>query len=213
MRHIVNTRVGNYFFLKFKRLLTILFLLMPFFSFSQNNLKLWYKKPAKLWTEALPVGNGRLGAMIFGGVRQELIQLNESTLWTGGPVLKNVNPNAYANLLLAREALFKNEDYAKASDYAKKMQGYYTESYLPLGDLKISQDFKDTSSSGYYRDLDIRNAIATTKFTVAGTEYTRQIISSAPDQVMVIHFTANKPGQLNFKLSTACFLKDRHEMI
>jgi alpha-L-fucosidase 2 len=63
---------------------------------------------------------GRLGAMIFGGVKQELIQLNESTLWTGGPVLKNVNPNAYANLLLAREALFKNEDYAKASDYAKK---------------------------------------------------------------------------------------------
>ena len=210
---MVNTRVGNYFFLKFKRLLTILFLLMPFFSFSQNNLKLWYKKPAKLWTEALPVGNGRLGAMIFGGVRQELIQLNESTLWTGGPVLKNVNPNAYANLLLAREALFKNEDYAKASDYAKKMQGYYTESYLPLGDLKISQDFKDSSSSGYYRDLDIRNAIATTRFTVAGTEYTRQIISSAPDQVMVIHFTANKPGQLNFKLSTACLLKHRNEVI
>ncbi|RKR85115.1 alpha-L-fucosidase 2 [Mucilaginibacter gracilis] len=206
MRYILNTIV-------LKRLFTFLFILMPFFGFGQNKLKLWYKKPAKVWTEALPVGNGRLGAMIFGGVKQELIQLNESTLWTGGPVLKNVNPNAYANLLLAREALFKNEDYAKASEYAKKMQGYYTESYLPLGDLKISQDFKDTSSSNYYRDLDIKNAIATTRFTVAGTEYTRQMISSAPDQVMVIHFTASKPGQLNFKLSTACLLKHQNEVI
>lgn len=93
------------------------------------------------------------------------------------------------------------------------MQGYYTESYLPLGDLKISQDFKDTSSSNYYRDLDIKNAIATTRFTVAGTEYTRQMISSAPDQVMVIHFTASKPGQLNFKLSTVCLLKHQNEVI
>jgi alpha-L-fucosidase 2 len=209
----MNRVIRAYHLLKIRRLSTFLILFIPFVGFSQNQLKLWYKKPAKVWTEALPVGNGRLGAMVFGGVKQELIQLNEGTLWTGGPVLKNVNPNAYANLLLAREALFKDEDYTKASDYAKKMQGYYTESYLPLGDLKISQDFKDTSSSGYYRDLDIKNAIATTHFTVAGTEYTRQMISSAPDQVMVIRFTASKPGQLNFKLGTACLLKHHNEVV
>src|SRR5436190_11698066 len=103
-------------------------------SHGQQAQKLWYKKPAKVWTEALPVGNGRLGAMIFGGVTEELIQLNEATFWTGGPVRTNVNPKAYENLLLAREALFKQEDYAKAYEAAKGMQGYYSESYLPLGD-------------------------------------------------------------------------------
>src|ERR1700761_8349820 len=87
------------------------------------NQKLWYNRPAKVWTEALPVGNGRLGAMVFGGVQEELIQLNEATLWTGGPVRTNVNPGAYDNLLLARDALFKEENYGKAYELAKNMQG------------------------------------------------------------------------------------------
>jgi alpha-L-fucosidase 2 len=139
---------------------------------AQQPQKLWYKNPAKVWTEALPVGNGRLGAMIFGGVSEELIQLNEATLWTGGPVRTNVNPKAYENLLLVREALFKEENYAKAYEFTKNMQGYYSESYLPLGDLAISQHFKDTAVSSYYRDLDISNAIATTRFTIGGTTFT-----------------------------------------
>ncbi|HSC39590.1 MAG TPA: glycoside hydrolase family 95 protein, partial [Chitinophagaceae bacterium] len=168
-------------------------------SFAQQPpQKLWYKKPAKVWTEALPIGNGRLGAMVFGGVSEELLQLNEGTLWTGGPVRTNVNPGAYDNLLLAREALFKDEDYAKAYEYAKKMQGYYSESYLPLGDLIIRQPFKDTQPSAYYRDLNIADAISTTRFTIDGTQFTRQVISSASDQVIIVHLTANKPGALNF---------------
>src|SRR5579872_1788217 len=77
---------------------------------AQGQQKLWYTGPAKTWTEAMPVGNGRLGAMVFGGIGEELIQLNEATLWTGGPVRTHVNPGAYANLLLARDALFKEED-------------------------------------------------------------------------------------------------------
>ena len=108
----------------FKRAIMLLAILLPLYSFCQDNLKLWYKKPAKVWTEALPIGNGRLGAMVFGGVKQELLQLNEATLWTGGPVRTNVNPGAYANLLLAREALLKDEDYAKAYEYEKKMHSY-----------------------------------------------------------------------------------------
>ncbi|MEO6329910.1 MAG: glycoside hydrolase family 95 protein [Ginsengibacter sp.] len=174
---------------------------------AQQPQKLWYKQPAKVWTEALPVGNGRLGAMIFGGVSEELIQLNEATLWTGGPVRTNVNPNAYDNLLLAREALFHGENYDKAYEYAKGMQGYYSESYLPLGDLIIRQHFKDITASAYYRDLNINDAISTTKFTIDGTEFTRQIISSAPDQVIAIRCTANKPGRLNFTIGTRSFLK------
>jgi alpha-L-fucosidase 2 len=186
--------------LNIKKISVLLFFLMPFGALAQSNLKLWYKKPAKVWTEALPIGNGRLGAMVFGGISHELIQLNDATLWSGGPVHANVNPNAYANLLLARKALLLDENYAKAYDYAKQMQGYYSESYLPLGDLMITQAFADSIPSAYCRSLDIANATATTRFTIDGTTFTRQVISSAPDQVIVIHLTSNKIGQLNFKI-------------
>jgi len=175
-----------------------IFCAMIFSVSAQQADKLWYKKPAKVWTEALPMGNGRLGAMVFGGIQNELIQLNESSLWTGGPVRTNVNPNAYKNLLIVREALLKEENYAKAYEYTKKMQGYYSESYLPMADLFINQQFADTAVSSYYRDLNINDALATTRFTIGGTTFTRQVISSAPDQVIVIHFTASKLGQLNF---------------
>jgi alpha-L-fucosidase 2 len=196
-----------------KKIIAILMVLLPFHSFCQTNLTLWYKKPATKWTEALPLGNGRLGAMVFGGVKQELIQLNEATLWTGGPVRTNVNPGAYANLLLARKALLKDEDYAQGYEYAKKMQGYYSESYLPLGDLTITQDFKDTIPSAYYRDLNIRDAISTTRFTIDGTTFTRQIFSSAPSQVIVIHLIANKTGMLNFKIGAKSQLKYQNTVI
>ena len=194
-----------------KKLLTILTVLIPLTGFCQDNLKLWYKQPAKVWTDALPLGNGRLGAMVFGRVKQELIQLNEATLWTGGPVRTNVNPDAYANLLLAREALFKEEDYAKAYNYAKNMQGYYSESYLPLGDLTITQDLKDTIPTAYYRDLNIKNAISTTRYTIDGVTYTRQVIVSAPGQVIAVHLTASKAGKLSFKVGAGSLLM--HNMV
>ena len=171
--------------------------------------KLWYKKPAQRWTEALPLGNGRLGAMVFGGVQHELIQLNEGSLWTGGPVRTNVNPGAYENLQVVRQALLQEEDYAKAYEYTKKMQGYYSESYLPMGDLIVQQDLPDTNVSAYYRDLNIDNAIATTRFTAGGVVFTRQVISSAPDQVIIVRFSADKPGQLNFTASIAGLLAYR----
>src|SRR5512134_1980100 len=105
---------------------------------AQQDLKLWYTKPARNWNEALPVGNGRFGAMVFGRVEEELIQLNEETLWSGGPVNTNPNPKAKAYLPLVREALRK-EDYQASEELAKKMQGLFTESYQPLGDLRIKQ--------------------------------------------------------------------------
>jgi alpha-L-fucosidase 2 len=191
-----------------KRIILVFFLLFSGnIVFAQKDLNLWYKQPAKVWTEALPLGNGRLGAMVFGGVEEELIQLNESSYWSGGPVPENVNPNAYKNLLLAREALLKDSDYAKANEYAKKMQGYYSESYLPLGDLKLQQDFKGLTPSSYYRDLNIGDAIATTKFTVDGVEYKREVISSAPDQVILIRITSSKPHKINIRASISNPLK------
>ena len=92
---------------------TVLFLATLFLN-AQENLKLWYNNPAQVWVEALPVGNGRLGAMVFGRVDEELIQLNESTLWSGGPVSKSVNPTASSHLPAIRDALLKEEDYSKA---------------------------------------------------------------------------------------------------
>jgi alpha-L-fucosidase 2 len=100
--------------------------------------------------------------------------------------------------LIVRDALLKEENYAKAYEFTKKMQGYYSESFLPMADLFISQQFADTACTSYYRDLTINDALATTRFTIGGTVFTRQVIISAPDQVIIIRFTASKPGQLNF---------------
>lgn len=178
-------------------------LLVSSFSFvnAQKNIKLWYDKPAVEWTEALPVGNGRLGAMVFGRVNEELIQLNESSLWSGGPVKTNINPEAKNYLPEIRKALLNDEDYEKAIALTKKMQGLFTESYLPLGDLVIKQTLKDTVAVKYYRDLNINDAITTTKFTADGVEYKREVFASAPGQVIVIKLSASKAHALNFTVN------------
>ncbi|MGZ5221239.1 MAG: glycoside hydrolase family 95 protein, partial [Chitinophagaceae bacterium] len=149
---------------------------------------------------------------IFGKINEELIQLNESTLWSGGPVPATINPDAPKYLSQIREVLLKEKDYSKALLLAKKMQGLYTESYMPLGDLVIKQKFTDTIASSYYRDLNIKDAVTTTQFTIDGTEFTRQVFSSAPDQVIVIRLSANKPRQLNFSVSTQSLLRYRHSV-
>jgi alpha-L-fucosidase 2 len=187
-----------------KKLITVSLMgLLSISSFAQRSadLKLWYKKPAARWVEALPVGNGHIGAMIFGGVEQELLRLNESTLWSGGPVKTNVNPASASYLPQVREALLKEQDYQKANALLKKMQGLYTESYMPMGDLHIRQDFKGKQPTAYYRDLDIAHSIATTSFTVDGVAYKREIFTSAPDNILVMRLSASKPKQLNFTVS------------
>ncbi len=179
-------------------LTTVIMFATQLCSFAQNDLTLWYDKPAEVWTEALPLGNGRLGAMVFGKVDEELIQLNESSLWSGGPVKTNVNPQAASYLPLIREALLKDEDYAKANELTKKMQGVFSESYMPLGNLVIRQHFQSKQITGYYRDLNIEDAIAGTHFTADGIKFTREIFISAPDQVIVVRLKSGKEGALNF---------------
>jgi len=154
---------------------------------------LHYDKPAVAWTEALPVGNGRLGAMVFGGPRDELLQLNEATLWSGGPVSPGVNPGAFAQLAPARAAL-RAGDYAGAAAIVKRMQGRYSEGYLPLADLRIRQE--GGAASDYYRGLDIRDGVATTRFTADGVRYTREVFASAPGQVIVVRITADRPRSI-----------------
>ena len=104
----------------------------------QPNLTLWYEQPARQWVEALPVGNGRLGAMVVGGVTEERLQLNEDTLWSGGPRAAN-NPGARDVLPQVREAVLAG-DYVRADALAKQMQGLFNQSYQPLGDLRLDPE-------------------------------------------------------------------------
>jgi alpha-L-fucosidase 2 len=189
---------------KLLAVILIVFSVSPLFA-QNNNLTLWYNTPAKDWNEAMPIGNGRLGAMIFGRADSELIQLNEQTLWTGGPVNLNPNPAAPQYLQPVRDTLFK-DSIDQAVKLLKKMQGPNTEMYQPLGDIMIRQKLNGEVTN-YYRDLNISNATATTKFTVDGITYSREIFSSAPDQVIIIKLKASQAKALSFTVDVANDLK------
>ncbi len=191
-----------------KKTFLVLLACIPFALYAQKDLRLWYRQPAEVWTEALPVGNGRIGAMVFGRVADELIQINEASLWSGGPVHKNSNPDAFGYLSKVREALAK-EQFDSASILVKHMQGSYSESYMPMGDIRIHQELSGKEPQDLYRDLDISNATATTSFTVEGTRFTRTVFCSAPDQVMVIRFIADHAGKLDLTISTSSQLHYR----
>jgi len=173
---------------------------------STPDLTLHYDRPADAWTEALPVGNGRLGAMVFGRPGDELLQLNEATLWSGGPVDKNLNPGAYAALGEVRQALAR-DDYAAAYALTRKLQGRYTEGFLPLGDLHLRHDLAGAPVTGYRRSLDLRDGIQSTAFTANGVTYRREVFASVPDQVIVLRLTADQPRSLDLELETASLLK------
>jgi alpha-L-fucosidase 2 len=162
-------------------------------------LTLWYRKPAVHWeNQALPIGNGRLAAMVFGGVNQERLQLNEETVWDGVPMDPN-NPDALEALPKVRQLLFEDKN-EEATNLAKKtMLGrpYKIKSYQPLCDLLL--DFEDTDKvENYRRDLDLTTAISRVQYTVDGVEYVREVFVSAPDQAIVVNLKANKLGKINF---------------
>ena len=163
-------------------------------------LRLRYDRPAERWTEALPVGNGRLGAMVFGGVGSERLQLNEETLWSGGPSDWN-NPGARAALPEVRAAVFAG-DYVKATELTKKMQGPFNQSYQPLADLRLH--FLGAAAGppeGYERDLDLDRAVASVRYHSGDATFTREVFSSFPDQVIVVRLTCDQPGLLGFSVS------------
>jgi len=168
---------------------------------ADHPLLLWYDKPASEWTEALPVGNGRLGAMIFGGAASEQLQLNEDTLYAGSPYDPN-NPEALKALPEARKLIFEGK-YKEAHDLvgAKMMaQPIKQMPYEPVGDLKLLFPEHD-SVSNYSRQLDLDTAIATTSYNVGVTTFTREIFASPVDQVIVVHLTADRRRRLNFAVT------------
>jgi alpha-L-fucosidase 2 len=163
------------------------------------HLKLWYTHPAKVWNEALPVGNGSLGGMIFGGVETERIQLNEKTVWAGGKE-EFVNPRAASSLKVVRSLLFQSK-YTEAQKLAqetlmgnkKQMSAYQT-----LGDLYIRFDHNYADTENYRRELDLNKAVASVSYRIKDVQFTRTIFSSAPAKVMVIRLSASKQAALKF---------------
>jgi alpha-L-fucosidase 2 len=156
---------------------------------------LWYRQPARSWTEALPLGSGRLGAMVFGGIEAERLQLNEDTLWSGAP--RDWNNQQASEYLPEVRRLVAEEKYHEADQVCRKMQGPYNESYLPLGNLYLKfPGMRGTTN--YRRELDLDSALSRVTFTSGGIAYTREVFSSAADQVIVVRLLADQPGQIRF---------------
>lgn len=171
---------------------------------------LWYKKAASTWEEALPVGNGRLGGMVFGRTGEERIQLNEDTWWTGGPY-STVVPGGYKSLPEVQRLVF-NGEFSKAHDlFGRKLMGYPVEQqkYQPLADLHLFFPGGEPVS-GYKRWLDLRTGISGTQYTSGGVNYRREVFASAPDQVIVIRLTADHPGSISFSAVLRGFRNQTH---
>lgn len=182
-----------------KIVLCICLFLMGLSAFA-DDLILWYSRPAGNWSEALPVGNSRLGAMIYGGTEREELQLNEETFWAGSPYSNN-NLNARYLLPVIRQLIFegKNREAQSLVD-ANFFSGRHGMCYLPMGSLFL--DFKGHErATDFYRDLDLSNATATTRYKVDGIDYVRTVFASFADSVIIVHMQAGKEGKLNFKVS------------
>jgi alpha-L-fucosidase 2 len=184
-----------------RKILYFLFFFISLKSLSQTsgNLKLWYDAPGgTTWENALPVGNGRLGAMVFGNVGLETLQLNEHTIWSGSPN-RNDNPDALASLPEIRKLIFEGrqkeaEVLASKTIQSKKAHG---QMFQPFGDLRLN--FEGHSDySDYRRELDLEKAVVKTSYSVGGITYTREVLASFPDDVIVMHLTASKAGNISF---------------
>ncbi len=168
---------------------------------NDSDLKLWYAQPAKQWVEALPVGNGRLGAMVFGNPLKEVIQLNENTIWAGSPN-RNDNPDAKEALPLIRKYIFEGK-YKEAHDLVNQKVITKTShgmAYQTAGNLKLYFPGHENYSS-YNRELDLEKAVATTSYSLNGINYTTKVFSSFPDQVIIVRISADKPGSVTFSAS------------
>lgn len=167
-----------------------------------SGMKIWFNQPADSWNDALPVGNGRLGAMIFGGVEKEHLELNESSVWTGEPKW-DANPSALKSLKVVRQLLFTGK-YKEAEVLAQKnILGSKLRnpaaSNQALGDIYLNFG-PQHNLSDYRRELDIENAIVSVSYTADKVKYLREVFSSYPDQALVIRLSADQPGSLNFTL-------------
>ena len=162
-------------------------------------MQLWYDQPARFFEESLPIGNGKIGALLYGGVDTDSLYLNDITLWTGQPVDRNEDAGASKWIPEIRKALFE-EDYAKADSLQHYVQGHNSQFYQPLGMIYI-KDNNPGTVSGYYRSLSLDSAISTVSYLRNGVKYNREYLASNPDKVIAVHLTANQAKALNCSVS------------
>ncbi|KAJ4914267.1 Alpha-L-fucosidase 2 [Raphanus sativus] len=164
-------------------------------------LKLTFGGPSRNWTDAIPIGNGRLGATIWGGVSSETLNINEDTIWTGVPA-DYTNPNAPEALSQVRN-LVDERKYAEATSEAVKLSGHPSDVYQIVGDLNLQFDssHRKYTQDSYRRELDLETALAKVSYSVGSVEFSREFFASHPDQVIVVKISASKPGTLSFKAS------------
>lgn len=182
-----------------KTLLFLLFILQNGLALAQVPLKLWYKQPSgKTWENALPIGNGRLGAMIYGNVEQEIIQLNEHTVWSGSPN-RNDNPLALANLAEIRKLIFegKHKEAEQLANKAIISKTSHGQKFEPVGNLNLVFEGHEKYTD-YNRELDIERAISKTNYKVGDVTYTREAFASMTDRVIVMRISAGKAGNVSF---------------
>jgi len=187
-----------------KQIFVFISLLVSGVCFSQKNigLKLWYNQPSgSTWENALPIGNGRLGAMIYGNVEKEIIQLNEHTVWSGSPN-RNDNSLSLDSLNVIRQLIFEGkqkeaERIVNRVIITKKSHG---QKFEPVGSLQLAFEGHDNFSN-YYRELDIERAVTKTSYTIGDITYTREALASFPDRVVIMRLTTSKPGSISFTAS------------
>ena len=170
----------------------------------ESNLKLWYDSPANVWEEALPIGNGTLGGMVFGKPYVETIQLNEDSIWYGGPIDRN-NPSALPNLNRIRELIFEGKinEAQELCSFALSGIPENQRHYEPLGNLYLLFEGQKEEYHSYRRELDLLESVVHISYEMNGVGYKRDIFASYPDQVCVIHLTASEEVKLNFHTQLA----------
>ena len=191
---------------------TLLLCCATFLTGQAQDHHLWYNQPATHWLQALPVGNSRLGAMVYGGVDTEEIQLNEETFWSGSPHNNN-SPEAKAHLQEVRELIFQGrEQEAHAIIDKYFFKGPHGMRFLPMGSVKLSFDYgisEPLNPTNYKRELALGNALNTTTYQIGNVNYQRTVFASQADPVIVVRLQADKPRTLSFNIAYNSQLQTR----
>ena len=194
-----------------KRILLLLMICCCMGTFAQTPLRLWYQQPATFFEESLPIGNGKLGALIYGSPDNDSIYLNDITLWTGQPVDRQEGGDAYKWIPEIRKALF-NEDYQKADSLQLHVQGHNSEYYQPLATMHII-DYAKGKAVNYYRSLSLDSAVACTQYERDGIRFYREYFASHPDKMIAIRLSASQPQSINCELAVTSQVPHRIKAI
>lgn len=179
----------------------LLGIVVPAFAMAQQvPMKLWYDSPARFFEESLPIGNGKLGALVYGNPDKDILHLNDITLWTGKPVDLDEGKGAAEYIPKIREALFA-EDYRKADSLQHFVQGHNSQFYQPLATLLISDEDSSKAISGYCRELDLDSSLVKIRYQRNGVSYSREYFASNPDKLIAVRLNADKPGTINCRIA------------